>query len=258
MAAKVKPTILLLVKTTVFQSTTPNSSLTPATPISATRAAIDPYSPEHNPFFTPPSRSIRQSQRARTLPGQLSSPTTRKPILESLSNPLLQPLSKRKTYSSAYSIPSPKRTRQSKRVRSSKQDVEDPHQKTYPSNTQPLPTVDSVKPTRHKRQSFLEMQNRHPEIFLQKFNISNLRTSTSQPLQPVIQHLEGKQRLEEEGRRQRLDTLKRDKSHRRPKTRGMTSLIHTSFLLHHNSTSPLSLLLAIWPNPLVFQAYPLS
>ena len=107
-------------------------------------------------FFTPPSRSIRPNQRAATFPGQLISLTARRLVqlnLESLSNPFLQPLSKRKTYSSAYSLPPPKRTRQSKRVWSSKQDIEDSQQKTQPSNTQPLPTVDFVEPNKHKRQS---------------------------------------------------------------------------------------------------------
>lgn len=74
--------------------------------------------------------------------------------LESLSNPFLQPLSKQKIYSSAYSLTPPKRTQQRKRVRSSKQDIEDFQQKPYPSNTQPPPTADYAEPTRHKRQSF--------------------------------------------------------------------------------------------------------
>lgn len=88
--------------------------------------------------------------------------------LESLSNPFPQPLSKRKTYSSAYSLTPPKQTQQRERVRS-KQGIEDFPQKPYPSNTQPPPTADSAETTRHKRQSLPKAQNRHPEVFLQAF-----------------------------------------------------------------------------------------
>ena len=115
--------------TAKFPPTTPKNN------IPATKTAIDPHSPEHQFVFIPPSRSIRPNQRAGTLPGQLVSPTSRRLVqlnLESLSNSLLQPPSKWKTYSPAYSLPSPKWTRQSKRVQSSKQDTEDPIRENLP------------------------------------------------------------------------------------------------------------------------------
>ena len=108
--------------------------------------------------------------------------------LESLSNSLLKPLSKRTAHSSAYSLPFPKLTRQTKRARSSQQDIEDPPLSkilTYPKlSLPPRTTLSSLQGT--SVNPFLKAQTNRPEILLQTFNAERdiKAMADNQPVQP--------------------------------------------------------------------------